>query len=72
MTARPADEARRALREARLRGETTPDTRTDTPTDTASETGAHPEPGTSSREPARRPDGDHARDPDGDRPRRPG
>ncbi|MGW8747311.1 SWIM zinc finger family protein [Streptomyces sp. NPDC055794] len=68
MTARPADEARRALREARLRGETTPDTRTDT----ASETGAHPELGTSSREPARRPDGDQARDPDGDRPRRPG
>ncbi|MFE0208450.1 SWIM zinc finger family protein [Streptomyces sp. NPDC058985] len=68
MTARPADEARRALREARLRGETTPDT----PTDTASGTGTHPEPGTSAREPARQHDGDQARDADGDRPPRPG
>ncbi|MEU6289075.1 SWIM zinc finger family protein [Streptomyces sp. NPDC046988] len=68
MTARPADEARRALREARLRGETTPDT----PTDTASGTGAHPEPDTSLREPARQHDRDQGRDGDGDRPPRPG
>ncbi|MFF8779631.1 SWIM zinc finger family protein [Streptomyces sp. NPDC015140] len=68
MTARPADEARRALREARLRGETTPDT----PTDTASRTGAHPEPDTSLREPARQHDRDQGRDGDGDRPARPG
>ncbi|MFB7650535.1 MULTISPECIES: SWIM zinc finger family protein [unclassified Streptomyces] len=68
MTARPADEARRALREARLRGETTPDT----PADTGSGTGAHPEPDTSVREPARQHDRDQARDPDGDRPPRPG
>ncbi|MER7776589.1 SWIM zinc finger family protein [Streptomyces sp. NPDC096191] len=68
MTARPADEARRALREARLRGETTPDT----PTDTASGTGAHPEPDTSVREPARQHDRDQDRDGDGDHPPRPG
>ncbi|MEV5013597.1 SWIM zinc finger family protein [Streptomyces sp. NPDC053780] len=68
MTARPADEARRALREARLRGETTPDI----PTDTASGTGAHPEPDGPVREAARQHDRDHDRDGEGDRPPRPG
>ncbi|MFG2547486.1 SWIM zinc finger family protein [Streptomyces sp. NPDC048594] len=68
MTARPADEARRALREARLRGDTAPDT----PTDTASGTGAHPEPDTSVREPAPQHDRDQGRDGDGEHPPRPG
>ncbi|WP_411090401.1 SWIM zinc finger family protein [Streptomyces sp. 049-1] len=70
MTARPADEARRALREARLRGETAPDT----PTDTASGTGAHPEPDTSVRAAAPQHDRDQGRggDGDGEHPPRPG
>ncbi|MGW5037961.1 SWIM zinc finger family protein [Streptomyces parvulus] len=71
MTPRPADEARRALREARLRGETTPDVPTDTPEDTGSGVATGPEPGTRARDTARSRDQGPGDDLDEKRPARP-
>ncbi|WP_258565970.1 SWIM zinc finger family protein [Streptomyces parvulus] len=75
MTPRPADEARRALREARLRGETASDTPTDTPEDTGSGpgSGTGPKPGTPAGEAARSRDRDQDPDDilDEERPARP-
>ncbi|MCQ4198254.1 hypothetical protein M4J08_003858, partial [Streptomyces parvulus] len=71
MTPRPADEARRALREARLRGESIPDVPTDTPEDTGSGGGTGPEPCTRARDTARSRDQGPGDDLDEKRPARP-